>query len=145
MKFGLTMIFLDGYSRKTSRSYEIEAIDHATALADAASFVAATAPMTRCGIVKWRLWQDVDYATAVVPGANKAAGLTMVWELSPAGSEKLAPTKLPAPFEAHFDSNGNLDLADAAVLAYAAQMTSGNVLISDGEVAVELKKGTLDK
>ena len=144
-RFDGSIIFLDGFNRKTSRTYGIEAIDYAAAQAAMAGLVVVTLPILEAGIVKTRVWQDVDVATVVVPGANKDAGLTMIWELTPLGSEKLAASKLPAPVDDIFDANGNLDLNDSGVIAYRAVMIGGEILISDGEVPADLKKGSLDK
>lgn len=145
MIFDLTIFFIDGFNRKTTRSFMVDTVDHPTAVAAAASFVSFTAPMSRCGITKWRLSQDTDFATVIVPGANKDAGLTMIWELGVLGSGKLAATKLPAPFDNFFDSNGILILDVSAVEDYTTEMLLGAIKISDGEQAVALIKGSLDK
>lgn len=137
--------FIDGFGRFTTRHYGIEAADFAAAQASMDTLVANTQPLTQCGMVSHRVFQDTDIVTVVTPGANIDAGLTFQWELDPVGSDKKAASKIPSPVDSIFDANGVLDLTNGNVVTYRGVFINGSYLISDGEQPVNLIKGKLDR
>ncbi len=134
----------DAYNRKSTRQVEIEAVDYTTARAAGSAFLTDLAALTEAKILKSSVGQIVPYTDTVDAGANMDAGVTFVWEIGGVPG-KLGNTKVPAPVLTIFDVNGNADLTDAIVTAYAANFLGGDIVISDGEAVDALKSGKLDR
>lgn len=137
-----TALMLDAFGRRTTKRYELDALDFVTAQANMALFVIDLAALSDSEILRTTVAQTVEVADTVTAGANKDEGLTMQFDL---GAGKSAAHKVISPVKSIFDANGNADLTDPLVTNYAANFTSGAFLVSDGETALGLNKATLDK
>lgn len=144
MQFKLTVKMEDAYTRRTTRRWDVEALDFATALAGVPAHLTALANLSECKILSYTLGQETSYADTVDAGANVDEGVT--FSVSIAGSpEKRASQKVPAPVKTIFNSDGSVDLTNGLVTAYAANFLSGLILVSDGEVVGAFESGRLDK
>lgn len=143
--FSYSIQMKDAFNRTTRRGGQVEAIDFDAAQLAVTDYVGAVAAMLLVGVVSYRVWQDTDFATVIAAGSNIDQGATFVWELNVLLSGKKAVTRYPGPSLTIFDANGNLDLLDPLVLAVRTQLLAGSIRISDGEVAVDLLSGQLDK
>lgn len=143
-QFFVNVLMQDAYGkgRRTRRRYELDVVDYAGAVARAGTLVTALAAITECNILNYTISNIVPFADAVTAGANIDAGVTLSWDL---GAGKQAASQVPSPEAAILDGYGNVDLTNAAVLAFESEYTSGEVLISDGETALDLLAGKLDK
>lgn len=142
MFFQGSVLLRDAYNRVSTRKYELEAADFVTALANMALFVIDLAALTDADVLRSIVAQKVEVTDSVTAGANIDTGLTLSFDL---GAGKSAAHKVPAPVASIFDANGVADLTDALVSDYVANFTSGAFLISDGETAVGVNSGMLDK
>lgn len=140
-EFGLRVAMVDAYQRPVSRTYTVEAIDHATALAAAGTFMSDLANITEARILWYTIADETVYSDAVTAGANRDEGATMVVRKA---DNKLATFNVPAPINAIFDADGTVDLTDTAVTALMAHFLSGVFRVSDHEVVAELVSGRLD-
>lgn len=132
----------DAFNRKSTRRYEIDAVDFVTALAAMAAFVIDLAALTDADVLRSEVGQKVEVVDSVTAGANIDEGLTLQFDL---GAGKSASHKVPSPDKSIFDVNGNADLADALVSDYTDNFISSGFLVSDGETAVGVNSGKLDK
>lgn len=142
--YDLSYTLRDAFQRKSTRSYQVTALDFVAAQVVVSTLMAAVANLTNAEILKTNLAENSPYTDTVTAGANIDAGLTVVWEIGGIPG-KQGVTKVPAPDITLFDAAGVLDLADARVTAYAAPFLAGDVLISDGEVVDAILNGRLDK
>lgn len=140
--FYVTAFYRDAYTRKGTKRFQLEVVDHAAALTRAASLVGALANIMEAEIVKYTVWQEVAYSDTLDAGANKDEGATFSCDL---GAGKEAALKIPSPLHSIRNADGSIDLLDAAVTGLESEFLSGEVLISDGEVVLDFLKGTLDK
>ena len=141
-QFFVGVTYVDAYTRKGTKEFELSVADHATALTRAASLVGALAGIMDGKILKYSVRQDVAYSDSLTAGANKDEGISISCDL---GAGKTATLKIPAPDKSVINADGTLDLTDAAVTALESEYLSGEVVISDGETVLDFLKGTLDK
>ena len=141
-KFQLSISYCDAYTRRGSKSFELEAIDYATALTNAGVFVGELETAMMGDIVKYALATEVINADTVDPLANNDEGVTISCDL---GGGKSAALKIPTPVKSYINADGTVDMTDAAIVALEATYVAGKVLISDGETVLGFLSGKLDK
>lgn len=141
-EFHMRATLVDDYGRTTKKDYYIEATDHADALAKAAAFNTDLVPLTKMRVLSYDVAQTIIVSDTADAGSNKDAGATFSVRKA---DNKLAPHRVPDPIASVINADGTIDLAAAEVVAYFANLLSGDVRISDGEVATEIVRGTLDK
>ena len=136
-----TLTYLDAYTRQRQRHYELVGIDFTAAAVNAAALLTAAQALTNGAVVK-SIVSEVDLIVAV-PGAgsNVDAGATFQFGIGPG---KRASVKFPMPVPSVVDGQGNIVLTDALVAAFTGLYTGGNLLLSDGEAATDILRGTLD-
>lgn len=140
--FPVTYTLQDDYGRVTTRSYLFVATDFAALITALGTFTTDLAAITELEILKYKASQEVTVSDAAVAGANVDTGVTFSMQLADSGK---GTVKVPGPLPSYITGGGAVDLSDAAVAAFLAHFTSGEVLISDGEVVTSVIKGTLDK
>lgn len=140
--FESTVSLQDDYGRPTTRSYRLNAADFAAAQTAMGTFITNLAAITGAEVVKYRIGAEVTVADAPTAGSNIDAGVTFSMQLADGGKGNV---KVPAPLPAYLVAGGAVDLANIEVAAFLAHFTSGEFLISDGEVVTSVIKGTLDK
>ena len=139
--FGVAVLE-DAYGRKTRKSYQIEEIDLAAAQAVLDTQAIALADISEAEIL-WLSLSDVTvYADSVTVGANIDEGATVQVRKA---DNQLATVKIPAPVNSIFNADSTLDLTNALVIAYFAQFLTGEIRVSDGELATQVVRGKLDK
>ena len=137
-----TLTFLDAYNTKTSRSYHITAADFAAARLIATNNLTTIQAIVLGAVIKETLAEQNFIGGVPGAGANVDTGATFTWDM---GSGKTASTNLPMPVPAIINVDRSINLADANVLAWTANYTDGDILVSDGEVVQSVIHGELDK
>ncbi len=140
--YQMSVSYQDAFERRGTKRYELDAIDHPTAVTNALALADALAGIMLADILSYSVGLDVIYADSVVAGANKDTGVTISVDL---GGGKRASLKIPTPLLTLINPDGTLDMADALITTLETLFTSGKVLISDGETALDFINGKLDK
>jgi hypothetical protein len=136
-----TLSFLDAYTRLRQRHYELVGVDFTAAAANAVSLISAAQALTNGAVVK-SIVSEVDLIVATpTAGSNVDAGATFQFAIGPG---KRASVKFPMPIPSVVDTQGNVILTEAQVAAFTGLYTGGNLLLSDGESATDILRGTLD-
>lgn len=142
MEFILTVFLRDAYKRRTRKRYQLEVVDHAQALVRAASLVDAISAAVGSEVLKYTVAQEVAYTDTVEVGANVDEGVTFSADL---GAGKTAAIKLPSPIAGYINGDGTINMTHSAITDFESEFLSGEVLVSDGEVVLDLVSGKLDK
>lgn len=143
--FDLSVTLLDDSERTTTKKYKVfDAVDYAGALSLAALFVTDLAGITQCGVVSYALTTVVPVGGAVTANSNLDAGATFSLFIGGVPGKK-GTNKVPAPVFSIIAAGGAIDMTDVIVTDYAANFTSGFVLVSDGETVDSFIKGKLDR
>ncbi len=143
--FDLAVTLQDDHERTTTKRFKVfDAIDYAGALALAALFATDLAAISQCGIVKYTLATEVSVGGAITAEANLDAGATFSLFIGGVPGKK-GTNKVPAPVAAIIGAAGVIDMTDVLVVDYAANFTSGFVLVSDGETVDSFISGKLDR
>lgn len=137
-----TLYFMDYYNRKAKRSYQVVGADYTTARANADLLLSAAQNLTEGYVAKDILSEVEDIAGAVTAGANVDEGASLQFSL---GGTKTATLSFPMPIAGVRNVDGTIDILNAAVSAFTGLFTGGNVYISDGENAVDIIRGVLDR
>jgi hypothetical protein len=140
--FDSVMTLQDSYGRATTRSFTFNAADFAAAQTAFGTFVTNYAAITGLEVIKYRIGAEVTVADSADAGSNVDTGVTFSMQLADGGK---GTVKVPGPLADYLVAGGAVDLADVAVAAFLAHFTSGEFLVSDGEVVTSVIKGTLDK
>ena len=141
-KLGISL--RDDYTREARKSFDVDAIDYATALTNAGNFMTDLAALTMLQVTDYSLTEKIDYSDTATALANRDEGVT--FSLTIAGQPgKKAVTKLFGPEKAIFNPDGSVDLTDALVSAYFTHFLSGFVRVSDGEQVGTVESGRLDR
>lgn len=146
--YELSLTVTDKAAQDSILTYELVAADETEAIANAATVVAALNAVTD-SVVKGQRIARVYFESAF---SAPVTGLFNSDKAVVSGRVEGAPNKsaiftIPNPVDGIFGAAGtsafnNVDLADAALLTYAAlYQTGGVVLISDGEELGGLVKG----
>lgn len=136
---------VDAYQRPARKSwYTVDTIaDETAALAAAAGLATDLANLTELDILAYTVSQRVVYTDVIVAGANRDEGVTLVLRKVDNYKDDI---KVPGPINSIFDSEGRVNLADAAVTAFVSNfLTGGDFVFSDDEQASALLYGSLDK
>lgn len=142
MTWFLTVHMEDAYQRKTTKRYQIVAATHVAAEVVRDAFLPDIANVTECDVVSSTLSENIAYADSVTAGANVDAGA--IYRYSNSGGVK-SPDRVPSPEAATILSNGSIDTTEVNVIAFVANFTGGDVLLSDGEVMVASHGGYLER
>ena len=139
--YSISYKFQDAFGRSKSGSVKTSQTSHVDAVTFADTLRVSLQALTDCAITRQSVSEVAEIAATPTAGANIDAGLTSSFDL---GAFKIGTHRVPAPKDVIFDTQGQLLLGNALVLAYEADMVAG-ALISDGEAPVDLLKGSLDK
>ena len=142
MSFRQTLTFKDAFNGKTTRTFYLSAADYTTARADADSNLTAIQAISLGGVIKDELTERTDVAGVPGAEANIDVDATFNWDL---GAGKTSSTQLPMPVYSIINSDRTVDVTNVNVVAWTDGYTSGNILVSDGEVVQSVIGGTLDK
>lgn len=140
--FDVTVQIRDAFNGRTTRRYQVDSADQPTAQADAAAMVADLTTYIQAGIQKFGVTEVT--ITGVTPGAtsNIDEGATFNMDL---GGGKSAALKFPSPDLASVNPDRSIDLSNTAVDDLLQHWINGPFTISDGETAVGVNSGVLDK
>ena len=134
----------DAYARRSTRRFDVAAVDQPTALTAMADFTADYAGLSEAEVLSYGITEEVQYTDTVDAGANLDAGITFT--VSIVGEEsKRASIKVPAPIPGVLNPDGTVDLADAAITAFEANYLGGAIRVSDKETVADFLKGKLDR
>lgn len=143
--FDLSVTLVDDHERTTTKRFKVfDAVDYAGALTLAGLFITDLGVISGCGVVNYSLATVVSVGGAVTAGANLDAGATFSLFIGGVPGKK-GTNKVPAPVAAIIGPKGVIDMADVIVTDYAANFTSGFVLVSDGETVDSFESGKLDR
>lgn len=140
--FNFSVTLRDAYQRESTKRYEVSAADFAAAQAAIAAYLADLENITEAEIVKSVASQQTPYVDTVDAGANIDEGVTFVFEKADGFK---ATTKVPAPINAILLPDGSVDTSLLLVTDWADNFLNGPIYVSDGEVAIALLSGTLDR
>lgn len=135
--------FADAYGRETTRTYQVNAADFATAETALTTFVPLVQDVTMLHAYKSRLSSDTLYAGVVTANANKDEGQTISAQIGGVTGKK-GSIQLPGPTLAIRSSDGTIDIDSAAMLALEAGFAAQDIRVSDGETVDSFIKSTLD-
>ena len=140
-KVGLTL--KDAYNRTTKRSFQMDDLNLAAAQVNLALWVVAYQNATKLQLLESRLTEVITFAGAPGAGSNIDEGATFRAALDT--PNKYASVQVPAVIDAARGPNGVIDMANAAIVAWAAFYASGLITASDGETVTVIESGILDK
>jgi len=138
----LTVGLVDNGGNKTVRNYQLNSVTAVEAETDSASVIGALTAVTDAVVVSRSTYQRFveDALTFPVSGVELENMALLNFNIVD-HPEKAWTTTIPAPKPAIFMATSGapaniVDVADAAVIAYAALFKTGGVaLVSDGETA----------
>lgn len=143
--FDLTVKLEDDHERTTTKKFKVyDAIDYAGALSLAALFITDLAAISECGVVGYSLATPVSVGGSPAADANLDAGATFSLYIGGVPGKK-GVNKVPAPIPGIIGAAGVINMAATEVTDYAANFTSGFVLVSDGETVDSFISGKLDR
>jgi hypothetical protein len=132
----------DAYNRSSTKRYQLDTTDHATAVTEVASFCADLAAAMEAEILEHSVALRTAYSDSALAGANLDEGITLSVELT---SGKKAVIKIPAPVKSPVNADGSVDITDALISDFIDNWLVGNFLVSDGETVASLLSGKLDR
>jgi len=144
-KFNVTFELVDAYGRSARKSYETteSMADFSAAATAAAALAADLAGITEAEVLSYVISHRSTYSDSVTVGANRDEGATLVLRKEDNFKGVL---RVPAPINAIFDAQGNVDITNSAVTNFVANFLSGaDFVFSDGEQATAILSGKLDK
>ena len=140
--FDLRITLVDNGGNASTLSFDLRAVDHATAVTDTAAIIPIVAAATNSVISRYTIsqkWEEDSFAYPVAGVENEdKASITVL--LAGAGAKK-ANIKIPAPkigmFVAATGPGANqVNVADPIVTNYVGMfLAAGQCYISDGETA----------
>jgi hypothetical protein len=140
--FQATVKLQDAFDRRTTKRFEGDFADFATAQAAIIALVFDLDALSDAQVVAYSVGQKSDYAGSLVAGANLDSGITL--SVMKTDSEK-AVLKVPAPDLAVVNADGTVDITNAEVVAYVDNWITGTWYVSDGEEVDSLLSGKLDR
>lgn len=140
--YDVSVSIRDAFSGKTTRNYQVDALDYPTALSNAAAMVASLEAYIGAGVLKYSVSTVTFENETPAAGSNIDEGASFQMDL---GSGKTATLKIPSPDTSSVNADRSIDLTDALVSALLAHWENGPFLISDGETAVGTLGGKLDR
>lgn len=144
MAWTLTVTMEDAYKRRATKTFEMQAADYTTAATDRTAIIAALNAVTDLGVVSHILSEKTAVGDAASAGTNRDEGITLSVKLQ--DTEK-GIIKVPGPVKTALDANGNLDITDAAWVAFVNLfgVPPSECYLSDGDHVIEFLSGSLDK
>lgn len=140
--FDVSVKMEDDYGRTTTRRFEVEEADIATALTSAASFITDLEAISKLAVIKYSVAQETPVVDSAISGANKDAGITL--SVRKEDGDK-AIIRVPDPVSGVVLGDGSVDLTDTNVTDFIANWLTGNFRVSDGETVSALLSGKLDE
>lgn len=135
--FVMTVTIQDTQGDTVTKRYALRAADAATAETDGVTIRTALAAVTECQIIGYTIGEQyIENAPAFPADADNSIKARISWRKTNA---RAASFDIPSPIEGIFvgatgQANNQVDMTDAAVLAYAALFYStGQAYISDDE------------
>lgn len=144
MAFAATVELQDSYGRKSSKRVETTAATLADAITAIGLYLTDLAAITDLACLKVSYHsEDTSGAFSGQAGSNVDVGGTFRVLLD---NGKYAAHKVPAIKATLVDSGGNIDVADALIVAYFANfLTGGDCRLSEGNFVVSVVSGILDR
>jgi hypothetical protein len=137
---------VDAYNRSSVKRYKTIStmLDHPTAVTAAAALAADLAALTEMDVLAHSVALRTVYTDTVTAGANKDEGITLSVRKANNFRDIL---RVPAPLNAVLNPDGTVDITSALVTDYYDNFVSGSgdFTLSDGEQAIALLAGKLDK
>lgn len=140
--YNVSLKLRDAYKRRATLRRQVDAVDFTIAGTKAGALASAMANLMEAEILAYSVGQDTDYSDTVDTGANLDEGITITCDL---GAGKTAPLKIPSPVNGVLNADGTVDMTDVLITSLESQYIAGDVLISDGEVALGFLSGKLDR
>lgn len=148
--FNANIVLRDAFGRKTRKMYQTEDItdidvgaEFLTAYNETGLLLADLQAVTQAEVLSYTVQAKVAVTDSPGVGANIDEGMTLVTEKADSESAIL---KVPAPDLSLINPDGTVDTTAAAVINYHNNFTTaGKFTVSDGEKAVVLLSGRLDR
>ena len=132
----------DAFSRQTTKRYQVNAADIAAAITTFLGYLGDLATLSELDIIKYKVSSEDVFADTVTAGANVDEGATFSFQKT--NGDKVA-VKVPGPVASVRNPDGTINIGAVAVTDWAAHFLSGDIRVSDGEIATALLSGKLDK
>lgn len=136
--FFLTVTLSDQGGNRSTLRYDLNSIDIATALTDAATVLAELDPITDAAIVAYSVGQKYEEDTSAF-GLGEVENIASIVARIDSAEQKYATIKIPAPADGIFKAAAGpdynvVDASDADLVAYLNLFaTAGVATLSDGE------------
>lgn len=132
----------DAFDRRTTKRFEGDFADFATAQSAMVLLVADIDALSEAQVIAYNVGQKSDYAGSLVAGANLDQGITL--SVQKTDNEK-AVLKVPAPTLSVVNADGTVDITNALVTDYVDNWITGTWYVSDGDEVDSLLSGKLDR
>lgn len=145
--FTLYVELVDRGLNSTTKSFELNSADYATALTDAADVISKLKDITDAAVKSYSISEKFAENAFVVPSLGEIENQALLLYRLTVDPTKAATQTIPAPKDSIFlATSGKLynevKIDNAAVIVWRALfMTGGKCFISDGEVAAALESG----
>lgn len=139
--YDVTLSGKDAFNGRFNKRFKISAVDYPTALSDTADMISDFEAVVEAGVQKYSVSTTTFENETPAAGSNVDEGLTFSLDL---GDDKSAALKIPAPSKVAVNSDRSVDLTDGDISNLLDNWINGPFLISDGETAIGVIKGTLD-
>lgn len=138
------IILEDAYGRQTSKTYQSQdLLDFATAQAALTALVTDLQGVTELGVVRTYLTEETVIDESPTGGSNVDEGATLTTKKA---DTKKYSLKWPGPVGTLVNSDGTLDITNAALISFVENFQSaGDWTISDGELISSIVKGSIDE
>lgn len=142
MGFRFSITFKDLFNGTISRTFALASATQIDADTISAATLSAVQGLTDLAVVKTELVQFTNIVATAGANANIDRGMTSQFGL---GGPKQASINFPSPVISVVNSDRTINQADGLVSALMALYLSGDLLVSDGEVVVDVLGAVLDK
>jgi hypothetical protein len=146
--YTLSVKLIDSAGLPTTRTYELQSADDATAVTDAAAILAALTAITLGEVTGYTIQHNFAEDAITTPGAGIFRNNNALLNVRLAGAgDKRAVISVPMPSSGIFvgvqGTNANtVDIADNDLAAFIALFdATGEAYVSDGEIVDELISG----
>jgi hypothetical protein len=139
----ISVTYLDGYGRTTTRRVGTVSTTLTAAAADAAALIDAMADVSDLGTVKFSIEETTGAEAAAGEGSNLDVGATLTVTLS---NTKKFPFRVPGIKAAKLNADGTVKVDDADILTLIGLFDAeAHLRVSEGDSIVNVLHGTLDK
>jgi hypothetical protein len=143
MSLLISVTYVDGYGRTTTRRVGTESTTLAAAAEDAAALIAAMADVSDLGTVKFSVEETTASEAAAGEGSNLDVGATLTVTLS---NTKKYPFRIPGIMAEKLNADGSVKVDDADIATLLALFgEEAHLRVSEGDFIVNVLHGTLDK